>query len=80
VAAGLVASLVTGALLAAGVVAGATVSVFCSHAVRSAAPARIHRYFFIIGDAHCFNYYPQQGQFLAPTQILSNDKPVAITR
>jgi hypothetical protein len=39
----------------AGVVAGVTVSVFCSHATRSAAPARIQMYFFIIGEAHCFN-------------------------
>ena len=80
VAAGLVISVAAGALVGAGVVTGATVSVFCSHAARSAAPARIHRYFFIIGDAHCFNYYSQQGQFLDPTEILSNDKPLAITR
>jgi hypothetical protein len=54
-AAGLVASLVAGALVGAGVVAGVTVSVFCSHAARSAAPARMQMYFFIVGDAHCFN-------------------------
>ena len=54
VAAGLV-SVVAGALVGAGVVAGATVSVFCSHATRRAAPARIQMYFFIIGDAYCFN-------------------------
>jgi hypothetical protein len=29
--------------------AGVTVSVFCSHAARSAAPARMQIYFFIIG-------------------------------
>src|SRR2546430_668912 len=55
VAAGLVTSLVAGALVGAGVVAGVTVSVFCSHAARSAAPARMQMYFFIIGDAYCFN-------------------------
>jgi hypothetical protein len=53
VAAGLVTSLVAGALVGAGVVAGVTFSVFCSHAARSAAPARMQMYFFIIGD--CFN-------------------------
>lgn len=31
-----------------GLAAGAAVSVFCSHAVRRAAPARIQMYFFII--------------------------------
>jgi hypothetical protein len=55
VAAGLVISLAAGALVGAGVVAGVTFSVFCSHAVRSAAPARIQIYFFIIADAYCFN-------------------------
>ena len=53
--AGLVASVVAGAVVGAGVVAGVTVSVFCSHAARSAAPARIKMYFFIIKDAYCFN-------------------------
>src|SRR6266404_6314852 len=46
VAAGLV-SVVAGAVVGAGVVAGVTVSVFCSHAARSAAPARMQMYFFI---------------------------------
>jgi hypothetical protein len=32
----------------AGVAAGSVVSVFCSHAARSAAPARIQIYFFIV--------------------------------
>jgi len=54
VAAGLV-SVVAGAVVGAGVVAGVTVSVFCSHAARSAAPARIQMYFFIIEDAYCVN-------------------------
>ena len=53
--AGLVASVVAGAVVGAGVVAGVTVSVFCSHAARSAAPASIQMYFFIIQDAYCFN-------------------------
>lgn len=54
VAAGLV-SVVAGAVVGAGVAAGVTVSVFCSHATRSAAPARMQMYFFIVGNAHCFN-------------------------
>jgi hypothetical protein len=48
VAAGLVKSVAAGAVVGAGVVTGATVSVFCSHAARSAAPARMQMYFFII--------------------------------
>ena len=35
--------------------AGATVSVFCSQAARSAAPARMQMYFFIVADS--VNYY-----------------------
>jgi hypothetical protein len=54
VAAGLV-SVAAGAVVGAGVVAGVTVSVFCSHAARSAAPARMQMYFFIIEEAYCFN-------------------------
>jgi len=54
VAAGLV-SVAAGAVVGAGVVAGATVSVFCSHAASSAAPARMQMYFFIVGEAYCFN-------------------------
>ena len=34
-------------VLSAGEAAGATFSVFCSHATRSAAPARMQIYFFI---------------------------------
>ncbi len=41
-------SAAAGGLVAAGVAAGSVVSVFCSHAVRSAAPARIQMYFFIV--------------------------------
>jgi hypothetical protein len=46
--AGLVASVVAGGLVAAGVAAGSVVSVFCSHAARSAALARMQMYFFIV--------------------------------
>ena len=46
--AGLVASVVVGGLVAAGVAAGSVVSVFCSHAARSAALARMQMYFFIL--------------------------------
>ena len=54
--AGLVTSVVEGGgVVGVGLVAGATVSVFCSHATRSAAPARMQMYFFIVGEAHCFN-------------------------
>ena len=56
VAAGLVISVVAdGGVVGVGVGAGATVSVFCSHAARSAAPARMQIYFFICGDAYWFN-------------------------
>jgi hypothetical protein len=48
VAAGLVVSVVVGGLVAAGVAAGSVVSVFCSHAARSVAPARMQMYFFIV--------------------------------
>jgi hypothetical protein len=56
VAAGLVISVAAGGgVVGVGLVAGVTVSVFCSHAARSAAPARMQMYFFIVGEAHCFN-------------------------
>jgi hypothetical protein len=56
VAAGLVISVAAGGgVVGVGLVAGVTVSVFCSHAARSAAPARMQMYFFIVGKAHCFN-------------------------
>jgi hypothetical protein len=53
-----------GGVVGVGVSAGATVSVFCWHAARSAAPARMQMYFFIIGDAQSFNFQSQQAQFL----------------
>ena len=37
-----------GGVVGAGVVAGSVVSVFCSHAARSAALARMQMYFFIV--------------------------------
>jgi hypothetical protein len=55
VAAGRVTSVVAGGVVGVGLVAGVTVSVFCSHAARSAAPARMQMYFFIVGEAHCLN-------------------------
>jgi hypothetical protein len=56
VVAGLVASVVVGGVVAAGLAAGSVVSVFCSHAARSAALVRMQMYFFIVivGKAHCF--------------------------
>jgi hypothetical protein len=49
VAAGLVISVAAGGgVVGVGVVSGATVSVFCSHAARRAALARMQMYFFII--------------------------------
>jgi hypothetical protein len=55
-AAGLVISVAAGGgVVGVGLVAGVTVSVFCSHAARSAALARMQMYFFIVRDAHCFN-------------------------
>jgi hypothetical protein len=47
VAVGLVASVVVGGLVAAGLAAGSVVSVFCSHAARSAALARMQMYLFM---------------------------------
>jgi hypothetical protein len=47
VVAGLV-SVVVGGVVAAGLAAGSVVSVFCSHAARSAALARMQMYFFIV--------------------------------
>jgi len=67
VVAGLV-SVVAGAVVGAGVVAGATVSVFCSQAARSAAPARMQMYFFIIGDAYWFNRSIAASAVFGPAQ------------
>jgi hypothetical protein len=48
VVAGLVTPVDDGGLVGAGVAAGSVVSVFCSHAARSAALARMQMYFFIM--------------------------------
>jgi hypothetical protein len=50
VAAGLAVSVVVvvAGVVAAGLAAGSVVSVFCSHAARSAALARMQMYFFIV--------------------------------
>jgi hypothetical protein len=64
--AGLVASVVVGGLVAAGVAAGSVVSVFCSHAARRAALARMQIYFFIVlmQEAYCCNRLIGARQFL----------------
>ena len=41
-------SVVVGGVVAAGLAAGSVVSVFCSHAARRAALARMQMYFFIM--------------------------------
>jgi hypothetical protein len=48
VAAGLVVVVVSAGVVAAGLAGASVVSVFCSHAARSAAPARMQMYFFIV--------------------------------
>jgi hypothetical protein len=48
VVAGLVTVVAAGGLVGAGVAAGSVVSVFCSHAARSAALAKMQMYFFIM--------------------------------
>ena len=48
VAAGLMVVVVSAGVVAAGLAAGSVVSVFCSHAARSAAPARMQMYLFIM--------------------------------
>ena len=48
VVAGLVTAVVAGGVVGAGVAAGSVVSVFCSHAARSAALAKMQMYFFIM--------------------------------
>jgi hypothetical protein len=69
VAAGLV-SVVAGAVVGAGVVAGVTVSVFSSQAARSAAPARMQMYFFIVGDAYCLNRLIAASVVFGPHRML----------
>jgi len=74
-AAGLVASVVVGGgVVGVGLVAGATVSVFCSHAARSAAPASMQMYFFIIETHIALIDQSQQAQFLDRTECLLKRK------
>src|SRR4029077_15304821 len=73
VAAGLV-SVVAGAVVGAGVAAGVTVSVFCSQAARSAAPARMQMYFFIIEDAYCFNRSTAASVVFGPSRMFLKSK------
>ena len=61
-------SVAAGAVVGAGVAAGVTVSVFCSQAARSAAPARMQMYFFIVRDAHCFNRSIAASAVFGPAQ------------
>ena len=63
-------SVVAGAVVGAGVAAGVTVSVFCSQAARSAAPARMQMYFFIVGDAYCFNRSIAASAVFGPRRML----------
>jgi hypothetical protein len=70
-AAGLIISVAAGGgVVGVGLVSGMTVSVFCSHAARSAAPARMQMYFFIIGDAYCFNRSIAASAVFRPSRML----------
>ena len=75
VAAGLVISVAAGGgVVGVGVVSGATVSVFCSHAARSAALARMQMYFFIIRDAYCFNRSIAASAVFGPRRMLFEEQ------
>jgi len=75
VAAGLVISVAAGGgVVGVGVVAGVTVSVFCSHAARSAALARMQMYFFIIRDAYCFNRSIAASAVFGPRRMLFEEQ------
>src|SRR6266550_8586387 len=67
-------SVAAGAVVGAGVVAGVTVSVFCSHAARRAAPARMQMYFFIVGDAYCFNRSIAASVVFGPRRMLFEEQ------
>ena len=70
VAAGLVISVAAGGgVVGVGLVSGVTVSVFCSHAARSAAPARMQIYFFIVRAHIALIDQSQQAQF-CPCRML----------
>ena len=75
VAAGLVISVAAGGgVVGVGVAAGVTVSVFCSHAARSAAPAKMQMYFFIIRDAYCFNRSIAASAVFGPRRMLFEEQ------
>jgi len=75
VAAGLVISVAAGGgVVGVGVVSGATVSVFCSHAARSAALARMQMYFFIIRDAYWFNRSIAASAVFGPRRMLFEEQ------
>ena len=75
VAAGLVISVAAGGgVVGVGVVAGVTVSVFCSHAARSAALARMQMYFFIIRDAYWFNRSIAASAVFGPRRMLFEEQ------
>ena len=63
-------SVAAGAVVGAGVAAGVTVSVFCSQAAISAALARMQVYFFIVGDAYCFNRSIAASAVFGPRRML----------
>jgi hypothetical protein len=76
-AAGVVASVAAaGAVVAVAVglaAAGSVVSVFCSHAARSAAPARMQMYFFIVTNSKrdtAVIEQLEQGSFWTPLQFV----------
>ena len=75
VAAGLVISVAAGGgVVGVGVVSGATGSVFCSHAARSAALARMQMYFFIIRDAYWFNRSIAASAVFGPRRMLFEEQ------
>jgi hypothetical protein len=73
VAAGLV-SVVAGAVVGAGVAAGVIVSVFCSQAARSAAPARMQMYFFIVEEPYCCNRSIAASVVFGPRRMLLEEQ------
>ena len=75
VAAGLVISVAAGGgVVGVGVVSGVTVSVFCSHAARSPALARMQMYFFIIRDAYWFNRSIAASAVFGPRRMLFEEQ------
>ena len=75
VAAGLVISVAAGGgVVGVGLVAGVTVSVFCSHAARSAALAKMQMYFFIVRDPYCFNRSIAASAVFGPRRMLFKEQ------